>query len=84
MGATVLCQIGGLISLLTKRINGMRHFAASVFRGDKHERDRAREARAMGAVVWDVIQNGELVGIFPSQDEADAYRRSLEEAQPQG
>lgn len=52
-----------------------------------HERDNehlSREARAMGAVVWDVIQNGELVGIFPSQDEADAYRRSLEEAQPQG
>lgn len=52
-----------------------------------HERDSehlSREARAMGAVVWDVIQNGELVGIFPSQDEADAYRRSLEDAQPQG
>ncbi len=52
-----------------------------------HERDNehiSREARAMGIVVWDVIQNGELVGIFPSQDEADAYRQTLEEAQPQG
>ena len=52
-----------------------------------HERDNehlSREARAMGMVVWDVIQNGELVGIFPSRDEADAYRETLENAQPQG
>ncbi|MCW1937849.1 hypothetical protein ACPA0O_07485 [Ectopseudomonas chengduensis] len=52
-----------------------------------HERDSehlSREARAMGMVAWDVIQNGELVGIFPSQDEADAYRKALEDAQPQG
>ena len=52
-----------------------------------HERDNehlSREAKAMGIVVWDVIQNGELVGIFPSQDEADAYRQALEEAQEQG
>lgn len=52
-----------------------------------HERDNehlSREARAMGVVVWDVIQNGELVGIFPSQDEANAYRQTLEETQPQG
>jgi len=52
-----------------------------------HERDNehlSREARAMWMVVWDVIQNGELVGIFPSQDEADAYRKALEDAQPQG
>jgi len=51
------------------------------------ERDNehlSREARAMGMLVWDVIQNGELVGIFPSQDEADAYRKTLENAQPQG
>lgn len=52
-----------------------------------HERDSehlSREARALGMVVWDVIQNGELVGIFPSRDEADAYRQELEEAQEQG
>lgn len=52
-----------------------------------HERDNehlSREARAMGLVVWDVIQNGELVGIFPSQDEADVYRKALEDAQSQG
>lgn len=52
-----------------------------------HERDNehlSREARAMGIVVWDVIQNGELVGIFPSPDEANAYRQALEEAQQQG
>lgn len=52
-----------------------------------HERDNehlSREARAMGIVVWDVIQNGELVGIFPSRDEADAYRQTLEDTQPQG
>ncbi|WP_417705962.1 hypothetical protein [Pseudomonas sp.] len=51
------------------------------------ERDHqhlSREARAMGMLVWDVIQNGQLVGIFPSQDEADAYRKALEDAQPQG
>jgi len=51
------------------------------------ERDNehlSREARAMGMLVWDVIQNGELVGIFPSQDEADAYRKTLESAQLQG
>ena len=51
------------------------------------ERDNehlSREARAMGMLVWDVIQNGELVGIFPSRDEADAYRETLENAQPQG
>ncbi|MGK8439277.1 hypothetical protein ACRS3X_18440 [Ectopseudomonas hydrolytica] len=52
-----------------------------------HERDNehlSREARAMGIVVWDVIQNGELVGIFPTQGEADAYRKELEETQAQG
>ncbi|MBH3338820.1 MULTISPECIES: hypothetical protein [unclassified Pseudomonas] len=52
-----------------------------------HERDSehlSREARAMGTVVWDVLQNGELVGIFPSQDEANAYRKALEDAQAQG
>lgn len=51
------------------------------------ERDNehlSREARAMGMLVWDVIQNGQLVGIFPSQDEADAYRKTLESAQLQG
>ena len=51
------------------------------------ERDNehlSREARAMGMLVWDVIQNGELVGIFPSRDEADAYRKTLESAQLQG
>ncbi|MGP0174785.1 hypothetical protein ACSVIJ_23300 [Pseudomonas sp. NCHU5208] len=52
-----------------------------------HERDNehlSREARAMGIEVWDVLQNGELVGIFRSQEEADAYRQALEEAQEQG
>ncbi|EJO92481.1 hypothetical protein [Ectopseudomonas hydrolytica] len=52
-----------------------------------HERDNehlSREARAMGTVVWDVIQNGELVGIFPTRGEADAYRKELEETQAQG
>ncbi|WAJ36187.1 hypothetical protein OU800_16370 [Pseudomonas sp. GOM7] len=52
-----------------------------------HERDNehiSHEARAMGIEVWDVLQNGELVGIFRSQEEADAYRQALEEAQEQG
>ncbi|HEY1026295.1 MAG TPA: hypothetical protein VGE28_01560 [Pseudomonas sp.] len=52
-----------------------------------HERDNehlSREARAMGIVVWDVIQNGELVGIFPSRDEADAYRQALEQTHTPG
>ncbi len=52
-----------------------------------HERDSehlSHEARAMGIEAWDVIQNGELVGIFRSQEEADAYRKALEETQPQG
>lgn len=51
-----------------------------------HERDSehlSREARAMGIEVWDVLQNGELVGVFQSLDEADAYRQALEEAQEQ-
>lgn len=52
-----------------------------------HERDNqnlSREARAMGMVVWDVIQNGELAGIFPSRDAADAYRKELETSKQQG
>ncbi|VXC57216.1 conserved hypothetical protein [Pseudomonas sp. 8Z] len=52
-----------------------------------HERDSehiSHEARAMGLEAWDVIQNGELVGIFRTQEEADDYRRTLEETQPQG
>lgn len=51
-----------------------------------HERDNdhlSREARAMGIEAWDVIQNGELVGIFRSRDEADDYRRTLEQDQLQ-
>lgn len=51
-----------------------------------HERDSehlSHEARALGIQAWDVIQNGQLVGIFRSEEEADAYRQVLEEAQPQ-
>ncbi|WP_437882976.1 hypothetical protein [Pseudomonas sp. LRF_L74] len=50
-----------------------------------HERDSehlSQEARALGIQAWDVIQNGQLVGIFRSEEEADAYRQVLEEAQP--
>lgn len=52
-----------------------------------HERDNdhlSYEARSMGIEAWDVIQNGELVGIFPSQNEANAYRKALEDGKPQG
>lgn len=44
-------------------------------RDDDH---KSREFRAHGGRCWDVYQEGQLVGIFHSEGEAQAYRISLE------
>ncbi|KAF1061136.1 MAG: hypothetical protein GAK45_02315 [Pseudomonas citronellolis] len=44
-------------------------------RDDDH---KSRETRALGRQAWDVHQQGMLVGVFFSEQEADAYRCRLE------
>ncbi|PJI48497.1 MULTISPECIES: hypothetical protein [Pseudomonas] len=44
-------------------------------RDDEH---KSREFRAQGGRCWDVHQEGQLVGIFHNEGEAQAYRISLE------
>ncbi|MBD9516331.1 MULTISPECIES: hypothetical protein [Pseudomonadaceae] len=44
-------------------------------RDDDH---KSREFRAHGGRCWDVHQEGQLVGIFHTEGEAQAYRASLE------
>ncbi|TBU90041.1 hypothetical protein [Phytopseudomonas dryadis] len=45
---------------------------------ERDEQHMSHEAQAMGKRVWDVHQNDQLVGIFPSREEAIAYQAELE------
>lgn len=67
-----------------RRIDYSKRFVMNVTVHERDNQNLSREARAMGMVVWDVIQNGELAGIFPSRDAADAYRKELETSKQQG
>jgi hypothetical protein len=50
----------------------------SVIVSERDEQHLSHEAIAMGRRIWDVVQNGELVGIFHSEAEALSYRAQLE------
>ncbi|SDI28296.1 hypothetical protein SAMN05216588_11467 [Pseudomonas flavescens] len=45
---------------------------------ERDEHHMSHEAQAEGKRVWDVHQNDQLVGIFPSEEEAVAYQAELE------
>lgn len=57
----------------------------SVVVTERDEEHKSREFRALGRRCWDVHQQGLLVGVFYSEQEANAYRDNLakEEAQRQ-
>lgn len=57
----------------------------SVVVTERDEDHKSREFRALGGRCWDVHQQGLLVGVFHSEQEAHAYRDNLarEEAQRQ-
>ncbi|SDH71966.1 hypothetical protein [Pseudomonas panipatensis] len=52
---------------------------------ERDEEHKSREFRALGRRCWDVHQQGLLVGVFHSEQEAHAYRETLarEESQRQ-
>ncbi len=45
---------------------------------ERDEQHLSHEALAMGKRAWDVYQNDQLVGVFPSEEEALAYQAELE------
>ncbi|MFB4368753.1 MULTISPECIES: hypothetical protein [unclassified Pseudomonas] len=45
---------------------------------ERDEHHMSHEAQAEGLRVWDVYQNDQLVGIFPSEEEAVAYQAELQ------
>ncbi|OEC33431.1 hypothetical protein SAMN05216600_11869 [Pseudomonas cuatrocienegasensis] len=45
---------------------------------ERDEQHMSHEALAMGKRAWDVYQNDQLVGVFPSEEEAQAYKTELE------
>ena len=45
---------------------------------ERDEQHMSHEALAMGKRAWDVYQNDQLVGVFPSEEEALAYKTELE------
>jgi len=45
---------------------------------ERDEQHMSHEANAMGRRAWDVYQNDQLVGVFPSEEEALAYKAQLE------
>lgn len=45
---------------------------------EREDDHKSREFRAQGGRCWDVHQEGQLVGIFHTEGEAQAYRVSLE------
>ncbi|SDJ87940.1 hypothetical protein SAMN05216189_102482 [Pseudomonas delhiensis] len=51
----------------------------SVVVTERDEDHKSREFRALGRRCWDVHQQGLLVGVFYSEQEAHAYRQSLEQ-----
>ncbi|KWR78826.1 MULTISPECIES: hypothetical protein [Pseudomonas] len=51
----------------------------SVVVSERDEDHKSREFRALGRRCWDVHQQGLLVGVFYSEQEAHAYRESLEQ-----
>ncbi len=50
----------------------------SVIVSERDEQHLSHEALALGLRIWDVHQNGELVGIFQDEAQALAYQRQLE------
>lgn len=50
----------------------------SIIVSERDDSHLSQEAIAMGKRVWDVLQNGQLVGIFHSEAEAESYRAELE------
>ncbi|TBU71712.1 hypothetical protein [Phytopseudomonas daroniae] len=44
---------------------------------ERDEHHMSHEAQAEGKRIWDVHQNDQLVGIFPSKEEAIAYQAEL-------
>ncbi|TWI58580.1 hypothetical protein IQ22_00286 [Pseudomonas duriflava] len=47
---------------------------------ERDETHMSQEARALGLTVWDVYQEGHLVGIYHSRAEAAAYKAEIERA----
>ena len=47
---------------------------------ERDEQHMSPEALALGKRIWDVYQNGELVGIFPTLEEAKAYLIELKDS----
>ena len=41
----------------------------------------SHESQAMGKQAWDVHQNDQLVGVFPSEEEALAYQAEIQAAE---
>lgn len=48
---------------------------------ERDEHHMSHEAQAEGKRIWDVYQNDQLVGIFPSEEEAFAYQAELESSE---
>lgn len=48
---------------------------------ERDEQHMSHEAQAMGKRIWDVYQNDQLVGIFPTEEEAIAYQGELESSE---
>jgi hypothetical protein len=48
---------------------------------ERDEHHMSHEAQAEGKRIWDVYQNDQLVGIFPSEEEAVAYQAELESSE---
>ncbi|UUC51052.1 hypothetical protein NOX82_03720 [Pseudomonas citronellolis] len=55
----------------------------SVVVTERDEDHKSREFRALGRRCWDVHQQGLLVGVFYSEQEAHAYRENLEREEVQ-
>ncbi|MBF8748101.1 hypothetical protein E2H86_22690 [Pseudomonas putida] len=50
---------------------------------ERDESKMSHEGVAAGVRIWDVHQQGELVGMFHSEQEAHLYRAELEELESQ-
>jgi hypothetical protein len=46
---------------------------------ERDENHMSQEARSLGLSVWDVHQEGHLVGIYHSQADAVAYKEQIKE-----
>jgi len=53
----------------------------NVIVSERDEQHLSQEALAMGTRIWDVLQNGQLVGIFQDESQAHAYRQEIEDGQ---